>query len=465
MKPLEGTLPQRIGARWTKEGWPGPGARIVVALSGGVDSTVLLHLLRFSLPRLELEVVAAHLDHAMRPESAADAAWVRGLSGAWQVPLRGHRLEEAPSNEAQARSARYRFLTRVKEAEGAVAIVTAHHMDDQVETVLYRIARGTGIRGLGGLSARRAPGVIRPLLAEPRDAIVEYARRHWLGWRTDSTNEDMARARNRIRHRVLPELERVHPGVRESLLRLARNAQLHQEAVDTLIEPRLADAVLAAVPGRLTLDREALLALPRPVRVQVVRALARRAGVRLDEAGTANAVEFITTGRSGTGIHLPGGARLSREFGTVHLVTGPVEREPAARRERDRSLRIPNPRGPGEGKALVAGLRLKVRWRDMPFEGPEERWTAFDPEELLFPLEIRSWQPGDRTRGRRGSRKVKKLFAELRVPRSGRQRLPVVVDGREEVVWIPGWYRAPVARPKPDTNPWHLGIWNDDEDA
>lgn len=465
MKPLQGTLPQRIGAHWTTKGWPGPGARVVVALSGGVDSTVLLHLLRFSLPELELGLVAAHLDHAMRPESAADADWVRGLTGAWQVPLRGHRLAEAPSNEAQARSARYRFLTRVMEDEGAAAIVTAHHMDDQVETVLYRIARGTGVRGLGGLPARRDPGVIRPLLSEPRDAIVGYARRRQLGWRTDPTNVDMARARNRIRHRVLPELERVHPGVRKSLVRLARNAQLHREAVDALLEPHLADVVSALAPGRMTLDREALLAVARPVRVQVVRALARRAGIRLDEAGTANAVEFITTGRSGTDIHLPGGARLSREFGTLHLVTGPVKSEPAARREGDRSLKVPDLRGPGEGKALVAGFRLTVRWGRRPFEGPEERWTAFDPGELLFPLEIRSWQPGDRTRTRGGSRKVKKLFAELRVPKSERSRLPVVVDGREEVVWIPGWYRAPVARPKPDTNPWYLGIWNDDKDA
>jgi tRNA(Ile)-lysidine synthase len=465
MNPFRGTLPQRVGAQWRQEGWPGSGARVVVALSGGADSSVLLHLLRFSLPQLELDVVAAHLDHAMRPESAADAAWVRGLTGAWQVPLRSHRLEEAPSNEARARSARYSFLTRVMEDEGAVAIVTAHHLDDQAETVLYRIARGTGVRGLGGLPARRDPGVIRPLLTETREAIVDYARRHGVGWLRDPTNEDVTRARNRLRHRVLPELERVHPGVRRSLARLARNAQLHQQALDELLEPRLAEVVLADEPEGLALDRPALLALPRAVGILAVRALARRVGVHLDAAGTATAMEFITTGRSGAEIHLPHGARLYREFETVHLVMGPAGTEPSARGRRDEALVVPGPHGRGGGTARVAGFRLMVRWGDRPFGSPEERWTAFDPAGLEFPVQVRSWQPGDRTRGTGGSRKLKKLLAELRVPRSERKRLPVVVDGREEVVWIPGWYRAPVARPRPETNPWYLGIWNDDEDA
>lgn len=472
----EDSLPQRVESRWQIQGWTDPGARVLVAVSGGMDSTVLLHLVRFGLPGLELIPVAAHLDHAMRPDSGRDAAWIRGLTGAWRVPLRCERAAAPPQSEEEARRLRYAFLERVMEEEGAACMLTGHNRDDQVETVLFRILRGTGVRGLAGMPQERPPGILRPLLDEPREVLHRYGAARGLKARRDPSNRDLRWSRNRLRHRVLPELEAVHPGARMALARLGRNARRQAEALDLLLEPVVQEVVRRRGPGRIVIDRPGLLTYPPAVRRAVVRALIRDIGARVGEAGTGEVLEFIRTGSSGKGLDLPGGVRLSREFDRIRLARREAdEAEGAAScRAGERSpFVLSRPDHSGQARLRLGGRDFQLRWGDRPpaevpsRKEPHEasRVAAFDAEDLAFPLTVRRWRPGDRTRGGAGGRKLKKVFGERRVPRRMRTKIPVVQDGRGEVIWVPGWYRAPVARPGADTRTWYLGIWDADEDA
>ena len=460
-------LARRVADRWQEREWGGEGTHVVVAVSGGLDSVVLLHLLRFPLSSLKLRLTVAHFDHAMREGSAADAGWVRGLARAWQLPIRWERSEVRPGSEAEARQLRYAFLHRIRRQVDADVLVTAHHADDQVETVLFRILRGTGVRGLAGIAASRTPGVVRPLLEESRGELEAYAAGVGLTGRTDPTNRELHPARNRIRHELLPRLESIHPGARPAIRRLARNARRTSQALDALLEPVLARLIEDRGAASITVARDRLLAYPFPVRSAIFRALAREAGVTLGEAGTGAALEFISHGASGGRLQLPGSVRLARDFDRVRLEwgTGPSLDRRGRPEEVDAPLTLPAPEPAGRGVARLAGRRVAVAWGTSPPEAPEGAVEGFHPGRLDFPLVVRRWRPGDRTRSPAGRRKLKKLFGELRLSVDVRRRIPVVADGRDEVIWIPGWHRAPVARPRNDETIWYLGVWYDDEDT
>jgi len=458
----EGALPDRVRARWNRRGWSRPGDRVVVACSGGLDSVALLHLLRFPLAGLELEIEAAHFDHAMRADSPEDASWVRDLAGEWEVPIHLSRARPPPTSEAQARRLRYAFLEEVRRLRGARWVVTAHHADDQVETILFRILRGTGIRGLRGIPAARRPGILRPLLPYPRADLEEYARTEGLSYREDPTNVSRKYRRNRLRLDVIPGLEEVHPGACEGILRLGRNAARAWAALDWLLGPVVEGLTLERGDDHLVMDRDRFLRQPTAVRWALARRVAREMGVSLGEAGTRATVEFMTSGPSGGRVDLPDGLVLSRDFGRLRFGRTGGARAGAGDKggsgrsdEEPDSLSIPAP-GAGEGTVKVGGRAFRVRWGPDRRERNTEGWCErFDPAKLRFPLELRGWRPGDRTRTSGGTRKLKKLFGELRIPREERWTLPLLVDGGGEVVWIPGRHLAAM---EPGSEDWAIEV-------
>jgi tRNA(Ile)-lysidine synthase len=416
----------------------GSGSKAIVALSGGLDSCVLLHLLRFG-SRPGPSLVAAHYDHAMRAESAADALWVRGLCRAWGVPCVIERAAAAPRSEAAARRARYAFLERVRASEGADRVLTAHHADDQAETVLFRVLRGTGVEGLAGIPARREGSILRPLLACWRDELEAYARRVGLTWRDDVTNDELGYARNVIRHRILPEAEAsVAPGARRALVRLARLAAAEEEAWDGLLASLLGSVEVTGDDGtedggEIVVSRDALLALHVAVRARILRSLVARLGRTLDEGGTTLAVQFSSSGRSGGGVSLGGGVELRRRLDRLVLLR-PTAAEP------DRTLTIPDA-GPGRGTVRLAGRPIEVSWAGRG----GEQGVAVETLELSadrLPVVVRAPAPGDRIRLPGGTKKLKKLFLEARIPADRRAEVPVVVDAEGTVVWVPGVARA-----------------------
>lgn len=414
------------------------GERVVVAVSGGADSTALLHLLRFSPGLPTLDLVAAHFDHRMRPDSAGDMAWLRGVTLSWGIEFRSGEASVELKGEEEARDARYAFLEAVASQTGASKIATGHHADDQAETVLFRIARGTGLAGLSGIPETREPGIVRPMLPFRRAEIETFLADHRLVTRIDESNLDPRFARNVLRHKVIPLIEQgVAPGVTSSLVRLARLAD-QEEAGWRCVVPELLDRLVQSRDdGALSVDRSALLAYHSVVQARLLRAAIERFGVRLDEAGTNAVLEFARAGASGRSIRLRGALVFRRSFDEFVLSVEGV-------REEHCPLEIPEP-GSGSGGFVVGGRHLTADWSiGVP---PEGKWVErFSLSQLEFPASFREWAPGDRMRLPYGSKKLKKVFAEARVPAHERGRSPVLVDGGGSVLWIPGVMRSCVAQ-------------------
>ena len=298
------------------EGAPGRGETLVVGLSGGADSVALTDALASLRRRRGFRLVAAHLDHGLRPGSAEDAAFCHALCEALEVPLRGGsaRVRERAESEKggleqAARRERYSFLRRVKVDEGASFVAVAHTLDDQAETLLLRLLRGAGATGLAGMRPRSGD-LLRPLLAVSRAHVVEHLHERGLSWREDPTNQDTALLRNRVRHELLPYLEeRFNPRVREAL---ARTAGLLADEAGHM--GREAEALVARIASReegaLVLERQPLgAASPAVARAAIRLALSQSGGLEGVEQGHVERLLGLVRSKapSGRRLAIPGG--------------------------------------------------------------------------------------------------------------------------------------------------------------
>jgi tRNA(Ile)-lysidine synthase len=423
--------------------WP-HGARVVAAVSGGGDSVALVHLLR------ELETAGhvvlagvAHLNHQLRPEAGSDEAFCRALAGAAGVPCDVARADVGVaaaaarvSVEVAGRDARYAFFEDVRVARGAHAVAVAHTRDDQAETVLLRLLRGTGTHGLRGALASRG-GVVRPLLTCGRDELRAYLAARGVAWLEDTTNTDTALLRNRIRHDLLPRLVRDYqPGAARLLARTAELAH-DDDAYLTAAADTAAGAVSSNQGEGWRVAAAALLALPPAIGRRVVVLTLQRAGatraVRLADVERA-----LDTCRSAqAAVCRVAGVTVERFSAEVVLFSRGDA--PAGRPMPPRTLEVP---GQVEVPECGAGWRLRA-------EGPIKRQSApkpsrhrivLDAAQGLGPFTVRGRRRGDRLRpvGLGGTKSLQDLFVDRKVPRNERDRTPVVVDAAGRILWVVG---------------------------
>ena len=424
-------------------------AVVIVAVSGGLDSMTLLHLLRFCgiLPR-SAELHAAHFDHRIRADSGEDASWVVAVCEDWDVKAHSARAPAPVRTEAEGRELRYRFFEEARLALGVpAAVATAHTADDQAETVLFRIARGSGPAGLAGVLPRRGLGIVRPLLPFWRSEIRDFAQRRGVPFREDPSNRDLRWTRNRLRRSVLPLLEKAVPGATAALASHADASLLQSRALDELLDERIAG--LATSPGdsaELCLDRDALAALSEPVLALVLRRAAARVGAVLGRRATAALARFVRRAQSGRRLALPGGARAEHRLGRIVLrppsalrppVAAPPPSQPALRASPAARPRVLVASKPGQGAYTWAGRRVAVAWGPARLGG-FPHVARFCTTDLSFPLVVRPWAPGDRVAMPYGKKKVKKLLLEARIPKCDRLGLPVLALPGGPVLWVPG---------------------------
>lgn len=271
-----------------------PPGKYVVAVSGGVDSVVLLDLLAQKARQQgsDLVLIVAHFDHGIRPDSADDRVFVEGLARQYGLPFVYDQAALGPgTSEARARDARYAFLRKVQAAARADALVLAHHQDDLLETIIINFLRGTKSRGLSSL--RSTAELRRPLLRYTKADIRTYAQQHKLAWHEDSTNADESYLRNYVRQRIVPRMNELE---RQKLLVHSETAASLNDAIATMTHD-----YLAAQPDALTLDRAAFRALPPEVANEVLAAWLRaRAPVTLSSKLISRLAAAITNGGTGT---------------------------------------------------------------------------------------------------------------------------------------------------------------------
>jgi tRNA(Ile)-lysidine synthase len=419
------------------------GDRVVVAFSGGPDSTALLLGMTRLARRRDLRLVAAHLDHGLDGGSAGRAEAAARIAARLEVPAvlarRPVRESRRPgeSLEAAARRERYGFLDEVRRQTGARYVATAHHRDDQAETALLRLAFGTGVAGLAGI--RPVYGaVVRPLLGPPgatRADLEAAVAAAGLVPVEDPTNRHLDAARNRVRHLLLPALSETVPDLSARLAGLAERARRAGGALDRHLERLLEVETVAGGVGGVAVGRRTLQGLPPELLPFALALLHRRAGVPYPAARAARSELLRQLGRPG---------RVACDCGDGWVWRGEDGRLTLRRREEGSTspgftytLEIP-----GELEIPEAALRIRLTRQ------PVEPWMLAGSRlraGLALPVAegkrvtIRSRRPGDRVRplGAAGSRKLKDVLIDRRVPERERDRLPLLCVGGY-IAWVPG---------------------------
>jgi tRNA(Ile)-lysidine synthase len=421
-----------------------PKDALVVAVSGGPDSVALLHILVELQPVWDLRLLVCHLDHRLRPgESARDAQFVARLAGDLGLPavieecdVAARARSEGVGLEEAGRKARYAFFEQSRILHQADLIALGHTADDQVETVLHHLLRGSGLRGLGGMAPARNGLVVRPLLGVWRSEITRYLGDRNLPYRTDASNSDTLFVRNRIRHNLLPSMRQAcGPGIDQAIHRLAVTAREDHQYIEMSVLQRSAQMLKSLPDGSLQCPARELLALPAALRRRLIlRAfqLCSPAGSNWDFAHVERVLGLAVPGQSGKSVPLPYGLEVTRQFDQLSFQRQGCKRwQPF-----EFTLTLP-----GKAACPEYGWELSaLPGEPEPLSGSQHAGSRLATQIALNPrtatLMVRSFRDGDRW-SPDSNKKVKEHWNSCKVPQLLRRQLPLVYSG-DRLLWIPG---------------------------
>jgi tRNA(Ile)-lysidine synthase len=442
------SLPQRVLAHVTGARLFHTAGEAIVAVSGGPDSVALLDLLYGLRKDLGLNLVVAHVDHGIQAGARAVGQAVGKLATTYGLPFETTELHlGSDTTETEARRARYAWLRALQQRRGAKYLVTAHHQDDQIETVLLRTLRGSAPAGLAGIARRGRGGLVRPLLPFTRRELVEYATARGLPVHDDPANRDPRHLRSWVRATLLPLLgERLGSTLRGDLVALGRHAARDRTAWDRVLD-LTPDLGLVVQGASFAVARASVCGYDNALSVALLRAAARRAGLVL---GPTRARRLVTLARGQSGRRLPLGDGWSAEVVFDQLR---VSRRTST--AIGCALESVWPSG-AVGSARFGGF--EITWSQAPAPDRIERsaWTTWVDG---GGWEVRQLKPGDAVApiGGVGHRPLRRLLMEARVPRSERSRYPVVSRG-ETILWVPGICRSGEGLPEPGTQAVRLDV-------
>jgi tRNA(Ile)-lysidine synthase len=433
-----------------------PGDRVTVACSGGADSVALLHVLAELREELGVVLSSGHFHHQIRgAEADADQKFVEDLAVKLRVDFYSssgnapqYATEHKTSLETAARDLRHQWFADLIKQGKADKIATAHTLDDQAETVLMRIMRGTGTRGLAGIApAQQTKYLVRPLLAINRREVEEYLKAKGQCWREDSSNLDLGHTRNRVRHTLLPLLEReFNPAIRQTLADLADIAQAENDYWNnelSLLLPRLIHEGKPSRSGRsssgdaqgvVAVDLSGLQSLPLALQRQVIHSTALRCGVSLEFKHIQQLTEFAQHGKPGVKLTLPDGITANRTARELQF-SRDTQKTPE---NYCYSLSIP-----GEVAVPEAGITLRTRL----ISGGKQKPSSYNGATLLeasllsSELKVRNWRAGDKffPAHTQSPKKVKEL---LQAGRLGHEISPAerkawpVIESAGQIIWM-----------------------------
>lgn len=399
--------------------FPPPG-HYVVAVSGGVDSMALLHLLTTQAGRRDYRLRVAHFDHGMRPDSDADRRLVESVTQVYGHPFHYAEGYLGETSEAKAREARYAFLQGVAKAHSADGIITAHHLDDRRETTVMNALRGTG--RTGAVSLRSVDGLYRPLLGVPKAELVDYATHLELPWREDSTNTDIFYRRNAVRHELLPAAREAIADFDQELEGVVTQLEGLNQSIDRKFQ-QLFDRYGRQTAGSVRMQRQPLASLSQHTLEEFLVWLVRRLdpATELTTRPVQELAAWIRTGSAGGTRPVSAKLRLTLAYDSVVLGSG------------DQALLQL------VAQDLLPGTTVRFGRHSLGYGELETPGGV----SILVPelnLKVRKWMSGDRIApvGMAGRKKLQDLFVDAKIEREERISWPVVVDTASgEVIWVP----------------------------
>jgi tRNA(Ile)-lysidine synthase len=425
-----------------------PGDRVVVGVSGGIDSMVLLHQLHVYRTIHPIELIVAHVNHGLRPgEAERERELVEKETNRLGLPfeyglfdVKVFAKQEGLSLQDGARRVRFRFLNEVRDRYRAQKIALGHNADDQVETVLLRLIRGSGLRGLRGMVPVRDGIVIRPLLETWRREIEAFASEEGVPFLVDSSNLREDYLRNRIRLRLIPLIEKEYqPRFKEIVFRTSAILRQEDELLEQEAEKAYGRMVRKEKEG-LSFRFSEFKGLLPALRRRVLRKMAERVQGRTfgEEGylpGLDEILEKLASGASSFRFSLREGLFVEKRYDEVLMREGSFE-EPSSF---EAELTFPGRTVVEEiGKEVILEEVSKEDMAKERMDSPTRAW--FDLEKASLPLKLRSFKPGDRFQplGVRGTQKLKEFFIDHKIPRFERMGIPLLVSG-ERILWVVGY--------------------------